>query len=435
MKILFFTHYFPPEVNAPATRTYEHCRLWAAAGHEVTVVTCAPNCPDGVVYEGYRNAFWPQYDVVDGIRVVRVWTLLAANAGTLRRILNFLSYLCSAVFVSLRLSRPDVVVATSPQFFCGWAGVLVSWIKRRPFVLEIRDIWPESIAAVGALKSRSLLRFLELLERRLYLAADHIVAVGDGYREKILEKVAVGDRVSVITNGVDLRSLVPSPPDASFLHMWDLEEKFVCSYIGTIGMAHGLDVVIDAAEMLREKRRDDVSFLLVGDGARRAGLEQEVRRRGLERHVMFTGRQPREEVPRILASSNACLIHLKECDLFETVIPSKIFETMAMGRPIIMGVKGQAREIVLDADAGLVMQPGSAKALVECIEQISRDSELALRLGQSARAYVADHFSRPQLASRFLHLLHTVADIEETTPVEEVPTAAPSLVQTPATHT
>jgi colanic acid biosynthesis glycosyl transferase WcaI len=196
VRILFLTHYFPPEVNAPATRTFEHCVRWARAGHDVTVVTCAPNCPGGVVYPGFRNAWRPQVEWVEGVRVVRVWTYLAPNAGTVRRILNYLSYMASAVLASLRLPRPDVVIATSPQFFCGWAGVLVARMKRRPLVLEIRDIWPESIRAVGAIRRRPLLRLLEKLERRMYLAADHVVTVGQGYRERILQRADVADRIS-----------------------------------------------------------------------------------------------------------------------------------------------------------------------------------------------------------------------------------------------
>jgi glycosyltransferase involved in cell wall biosynthesis len=409
MRILFLTHYYPPEVNAPATRTYEHCVRWARAGHDVTVITCAPNCPDGVLFEGYKNRLSPQFETVDGVKVVRVFTYLAPNAGTLRRIVNYLSYLVSAVLASLSQPRPDVVVATSPQFFCGWAGVIVKWLKRAPFVLEIRDIWPESIEAVGALRNRPLLRFLEWLERRMYRAADHIVAVGNGYRQRILAKVDIPDRISVVTNGVDLERFVPGDPDPRFLHVWDLENKFVCSYIGTIGMAHGLEVVIEAARILRSKGRTDISFCLVGDGAMRQKLQDEAQREGLSQQVVFTGMLPKEEMPGILASSDACLIHLKKCDLFGTVIPSKLFETMAMGRPIIMGVEGEARDIVRWAGAGLEMEPGSAESLVKCVESLADQPALKREFGRSARAFVAEHFVRDALAEKMLRRLSEVA--------------------------
>lgn len=407
MRILFLSHYYPPEVNAPATRTSEHCIRWARAGHDVTVVTCVPNCPTGVAYPGYRNRLWPQVEYLDGVRVVRVWTFLAANAGR-RRIVNFLSYLVSAVLVALCLRRPDIVVATSPQFFCGWAGVLVSRLRRLPFVLEIRDIWPESIQAVGALRGRLFLRLLEWLERWMYLAADHIVAVGDGYRDRILQRADVADRTSVITNGVDPLRFAPRDADAEFLHTWRLDGRFVCSYIGTIGMAHHLEVVLQAAKLLKRQGRRDICFCLVGDGSARPRLEAEVRAAGLDELVVFTGLQPKERIPAILASSNACLVHLRKCDLFETVIPSKIFETMAMGRPIIMGVRGAAQNIVLESDAGLAMEPESADSLVATVAALADNPQLISRLGHGARQRVLADFNRDVLAGRFLRLMEEV---------------------------
>ncbi len=409
MHILFFSHYYPPEVNAPATRTSEHCQRWAAAGHEVTVVTCAPNCPQGVVYPGYRNRLWPQVEQVEGVRVVRVWTFLAANTGNIRRIVNFLSYLVSAVLASLWLARPDVIVATSPQFFCGWAGVLASRLRRVPLVLEIRDIWPESIQAVGAMRNGLLLHILERLERWMYLAAEHVVAVGDGYRDRILQRADVSNRISVITNGVDPKRFAPRPADTELLRRWHVEGKFVCSYIGTIGMAHGLEVVLETARLFKAQGRNDIAFCLVGDGSSRERLEAEVRRDGLEELVVFTGLQPKEDIPTILASSDACLVHLKKCDLFETVIPSKIFETMAMGRPIIMGVLGPARDIVLQSGAGMAMEPESATSLVNAVETLADNRLLATCLGRAGRQYVLANFNRDVLAERFLRLLENVA--------------------------
>ncbi len=407
MKILFFTHYFPPEVNAPATRTFEHCVRWAEAGHDVTVVTCVPNCPTGTPFAGYRNKPWPQVEHVDGVRVVRVWTYLAANAGTFRRIANYLSYMFSAILAAIRLPRPDVVVATSPQFFCGWAGVLVSRLKRAPFVLEIRDIWPESIEAVGAMRNRWVLKFLERLERWMYLSADQIVTVGKGYRGKVLEKVSPPKPISVITNGVDLDFFKPREPDEEFLREWGLRGKFVCSYIGTIGMAHGLEVVIEAARILKDEGRRDICFAMVGDGASRRQLEEEALVAGVQDMVVFTGRQPKERMPAVLASSNACLIHLRDCKLFGTVLPSKIFETMAMERPIIMGVRGEARNLVMETATGLDMEPDSAKSLVGAVKRLADHPDYAVRAG-AAREFIATNYNRDLLARAYLRLLHDV---------------------------
>ena len=410
MRILFFSHYFPPEVNAPASRTHAHTVRWAQEGHDVTVITCAPNCPDGVVYPGYRNGLLPQVEMVDGVRVVRVWTYVAANAGTARRIVNFLSYMISAAAAALFRRRPDIIVATSPQFFCGWAGVLASWMRWRPLVLEIRDIWPESIAAVGAMRKGLVLRALEFLEVRMYRAARHIVTVGEGYREQILAKAPEAEsRTTVITNGVDTLFQEAASPDLALLRQYGLEGKFIVSYVGTIGMAHGLEVTIAAARRLKDEGRTDVAFLIVGDGARRAELEELARAEGVSDLVVFAGRMPRERIPGVLAASDACLIHLRKSSLFEKVIPSKIFETMALGRPMIMGVEGESREIVLRAEAGVPMIPDSPESLLAAIERLRSPGASAERCGVRAKEFVRQNYDRDVLARRYLRLLETVA--------------------------
>lgn len=408
MRILFLTHYFPPEVNAPASRTYEHAVRWVRAGHRVTVITCNPNCPTGVVFPGYRNRLWPQREIVDGIEVVRVWTYLAPNAGTVRRTINYLSYMISAVLAGLFVRRPDVLVATSPQFFCGWAGVILSRCRRLPFVLEVRDIWPESIETVGAIRVRPLLSSLQLLERWMYLAADHIITVGEGYRRKILERVNIPDRISVVMNGVDLERFRPQPADGELRRQLGGSGKFVCAYVGTIGMAHGLDVVLDAAQILKDQGRDDIVFWLVGEGARKAELEAEATRRGLNGQIVFTGRLPKEEMPRILATVDACLVHLRKTELFETVIPSKIFEMMAMGKPIVMGVRGEALRLVEESKAGVPMEPESGESLVQALDRVRVLSFGDSAFAERVRSYVAGRFSRDALAEKMLAILEEV---------------------------
>jgi len=403
MHVLFLTHYFPPEVNAPATRTYEHCRRWVKAGHQVTVVTCAPNCPTGQVFEGYCNA-WRHEETLEGIRVVRVWTYLAANKGFLPRIVNYLSYLVTATWCALRIRGVDAIVATSPQFFCGWAGVLCHWLRRRPFVLEIRDLWPESILTVGAMRRSPVIRLLERLERRMYAAADRIVTVGSGYRDQLLARGVPAGKIRVIPNGVDLESFVPRASSA-LRREWNAEERFVCAYVGTVGMAHGLEVVLDAAELLRRQGRHDVAFWIVGDGAERERLEAERERRGLY-NVRFTGLLPKSQVAEVLASCDACLVHLRGTELFGTVIPSKIFEMLAMNVPIVMGVRGEAQQIVEQAGGGLPMIPDDPGSLIDCIDQIARDGGAAYRSG---RAYVAEHYNRDRLAAQMLEVIAELA--------------------------
>jgi colanic acid biosynthesis glycosyl transferase WcaI len=398
MHILFLSHYFPPEVNAPATRTHDHCRRWVAAGHRVTVITCAPNCPSGIVFDGYRNNWW-QEETIDGIRVLRVWTYLSPNKGFLKRVTNYVSYLVSATLRAATVRNADVVVATSPQFFCGWAGVLCSWLLRRPLLLEVRDIWPESIVTVGAIKSRTSRRLLEWLERRMYAAAERIVTVGEGYRERLLSRGVPPDKIAVIPNGVDVRQFAPLPcPPAN-------NGKFVCAYIGTVGMAHGLEVILRAAQKLKSRGGSDVEFWIVGDGAERRRLQHEAESSGLT-NVFFTGLVPKTCMPGLIAACNACLVHLKRAELFETVIPSKIFESMAMNVPVIMGVRGPARTIVEEAGAGLAMTPEDEDSLIAAIDAIQSDPAALC----GGRSYVTSHFDRNVLARRMLDELTALVE-------------------------
>lgn len=408
MRILFFTHYFHPEGNAPATRVRELTRRWVRDGHAVTVVTCAPNVPDGVVYQGYENR-WLQREQVDGVEVIRVWTWLAANAGTARRIANFVSYMLTAALAGLRTQRPDVVIATSPQFFAGWAGVLVSKLRRLPFVLEVRDLWPESIVAVGAMAESRLIRFLEWLERRMYAAADLVVTVGEGYRRKLAERGVPARRLHIIPNGVDRAAFRPDVDGADVRAEYGLGDAYVCSYIGTIGMGSGLDVALRAARLLRDRGRDDVRFLLVGDGAVRAELEAQAKAEGLDA-ICFTGRQPKARMPEFLAASDVCLVHLIRTELFQTVLPSKIFEASATARPILLGVEGFAADLVRDADAGVCFEPENEGELVKALVDLADDRARGAALGRNGLAVIAAEYDIERLAGEYLGILEELRE-------------------------
>ena len=409
MRILFLSHYFPPEGNAPASRTFENCRRWVRRGHEVTVITGAPNHPNGIVYEGHENR-WRRRERMAGIEVIRVLTYVAANKGTVRRILNYLTYMLSASLASLEVANPDVIIATSPQFFCGWAGVIASRLHGVPLLLEIRDIWPESIAAVGAIRSRRVMRTLERLELEMYAAARHIFTVGEGYRGCLRDKGVADERISVVMNGIDREIFRPQEPDPKLRQRLGLGERFVVSYSGTIGMACGLDVVLRAAETLRRKGRNDIVFLLVGDGAVRQELQTEAERQALD-NVIFAGRQDKSLMPSLLAISGASLVHLKKTDLFTTVMPSKIFEAFGMARPIIIGVPGEAGDLVERAGAGVAMEPENAGQLVEAVERLADDPALCERLGRAGYSYGIRHHDRDSLAEDYLQVISRVGGV------------------------
>ena len=394
LRILFLSHYFPPEVNAPATRTYEHCKVWVEQGHEVTVLTCVPNHPMGKVYGGFQNRLY-QVEQMDGIKVIRLLTYVTANEGFLKRTANYVLFMLATVFAAPFVAKADVVISTSPQFFNGLAGYFVSRLKRASWVLEIRDLWPESILAVGAIKNKRLIRFLEWIERFVYRKADHVVAVTHAFKKHIVAHGAREEKVSVIRNGVDLSMFVATEPDSLLEEDWQLKNKFVVAYVGTHGMAHGLDTILDAAKILAH--RDDIVFLMVGDGAEREKLLQRKNQEKLSNIVMH-GQQPKTMMPKIWAITDVSLVLLRKLDLFKTVIPSKIFESMAMSTPIVLGVEGEVAEIIEESKAGVCIEPENAKQLASTIIRWADDRSIYLEKANAGRAFVEANFDRKKLA-------------------------------------
>jgi glycosyltransferase involved in cell wall biosynthesis len=405
MHILFLSHYYPPEVNAPASRTSEHCRQWVNAGHDVTVVTCVPNHPAGKLYDGYRNRLF-QRETLDGVEVIRVWTYLAANAGFLRRTLNYLSYLFGATLALPRLKRPDVIISTSPQFFCGLSGLIARAWLRAPWVLEIRDIWPESIVTVGAMKKGMSVRVLEWLERSAYKRADNIVAVTDSFVPHIAERCDNPAKVNVIKNGVDLTFFTRDGNPIAAKRALGFEDRFVAAYVGTHGMAHGLDTILEAARLTADDPR--ILYVMVGDGAERGRLVERAHEMRLA-NVRILGQRPKSDMPMVWAATDASLIILRRDDLFKKVLPSKMFEAMGMARPIVLGVEGEAKELLYAAGAGLAITPESAEELAAAVRRLAAEPSLSTAFGESGAAYVREQFDRAKLAARYIDLLREAA--------------------------
>jgi len=406
MRILFLSHYFPPEVNAPASRTFEHCREWVRAGHDVTVVTCAPNHPRGEVYEGYENKLF-QRDELDGIRVVRLWTYLSANEGFLKRTMNYVSFMFACILATPWLPKTDIVISTSPQFFNGLAGYFVSRLKRGPWVLEIRDLWPESILAVGAIRNQTLIRILRWLEAFAYRKCDRIVPVTDAFERHMVEMGVRADKITVIKNGASLDFYDADASDDGLREELGLKGKFVAAYFGTHGMAHHLETVLEAAARLVADER--VVFVLVGDGAERVRLEQQLESMKLD-NVLMLGQQPKVKMPALWAMCDASLVLLRRTDLFKTVIPSKIFEAMAMAKPIVIGVEGESKDIIEAAGAGIAITPEDAKGLASTVAALAADADACDAYGRGGKAYVHANFDRKVLAGRYENLLSEVLE-------------------------
>lgn len=405
MKILFLSDNFPPETNAAATRVFERAVYWVRWGHSVTVITSTPNFPEGKPYDGWENC-WCQIKMVEGIRVVRVKTYMTANTKIVKRILDFLSFMIMGLIVGLFEKKPDVVVATSPQFFSAVAGWALGTIRRVPFVFELADIWPASIIAVGAMKENFFLRQTEKLELFLYRQSACVVALTHAFKRNLIDRGIDAQKIAVVRNGVDLTLYAPRIRDAEFESLWNLKGKFVVGYVGTHGMAHGLQNVLDAAEQLQDVL--DFRFLLVGNGAECESLKTRAVVRRLS-NVVFGNRQPKEMIPRIWSVCNVALVHLRDAPLFAQVIPSKIFEGMAMGLPIlIVAPKGEASEILENSGAGFWIPPQDPNSLTSACRKLMKDSRLCQNL--ATRSYkAAKLYTREAQAQQMLHTLEMAA--------------------------
>jgi glycosyltransferase involved in cell wall biosynthesis len=403
LHILFLTDNFPPESNAPASRTFEHCREWVRAGHQVTVMTCTPNFPKGKVFDGYRNRLWQQEEM-SGIRVIRVWSYITANEGFIKRILDYQSFMLSATLAAPFVRRVDVVVGTSPQFFTACAAYLVSRIKRIPFVFELRDMWPESIKAVGAMKDSAVIRVLERIEMFLYRKAARIVTVTHAFKDALIRRGIDGSKVDVVTNGVDLSHFAPQVKDSVLVQKFSLQGMFVAGYIGTHGMAHALETLLEAALTLQKTPgAENVRLLFLGDGARKNNLEIQARLMGLE-NVLFLESVSKDQVVRYWSLLDVSVIHLRKSDLFTTVIPSKLFECMGMGLPVLHGVAGESADIVRREQVGEVFESENAQRLVEGLLRMRNQSDTFESYQRNCLA-AAKRYDRKNLAQTMLHVL------------------------------
>jgi glycosyltransferase involved in cell wall biosynthesis len=404
MRILFLSDNFPPETNAPAARVHEHAVRWVRGGHQVTVLTCAPNFPEGELHEGYTNR-WRAIEDVEGVRVVRVKTFITANEGFFLRTLDYLSFMVMAFATGLFEPRPDVVVATSPQFFSAVAGWALSVAKRRPFVFELRDLWPASITAVGAMRRSAVIRALERLELFLYRRAAAIVSVTESFREELVSRGIDRGKIHVIVNGVDLARFEPRPRDAGLVKKLGLDGRFVVGYLGTHGMAHGLPAVLEAASRLEERR--DIAFLFAGSGAERSRVEQVVSERRLS-NVRLVARQPKDKMPALWSVCDVSLVPLRNSPLFTKVIPSKMFESMAMGVPIVMSLpEGEATRLVCGTGAGVCVPPEDADALARAIRRLADQPQLMAGMREAALK-AAPRFSRDAGAAAMGRVLEAV---------------------------
>jgi len=405
LRILFFTDNFPPESNAPANRTYEHCLEWVQRGAQVTVITCNPNFPKGKLFPGHKNKLY-QTEIMNGIKVVRVWSWITPNRGTMKRILDYMSF-AAAGFIGSLFHKTDVIVATSPQLFAAVGGYFSAVVKRKPWIMEVRDLWPESIHVLGAISNKRVLNGLERLVNHLYRKAHGIVVVTNSFVDKIEAEGIDRKKIDVVLNGVNPTRYHAQAPNKALLQELGLEGKFVVGYTGTHGMAHNLSFILDCAAKVTDP---SIHFLFIGDGAMKTRLEWQHKEMGLSNVTMLPP-VPREEMPKYLSIVDAALVPLRRVDTFKTVIPSKIFENAAMGKPILLGVEGEAKALVEKYHAGIAFEPENEADFLEKLLQLRTDEECYQGCCDGG-LQLAQEFTREKLAAKMLQTIEQVAGVE-----------------------
>lgn len=397
-------------MGAPSARVHELSRRWLRHGHQVVVLTGFPNHPAGVIHEAYRKAFRRIFsrESVDGIDVRRTWLLPRPNRKARERILNYTSFWLSASVRGMFLPKPDIVIGTSPQLLCALAAWWISRRFRVPFAFEVRDLWPESLIAVGAgTESSMMFRMLRKVASFLYRHADSIVVVTPAFKTELIRKWHLPqEKIAIVENGVETE-LFERPVTNQVRRELGLEGNFIVCYIGTLGWAQGLQTILHAAEKARAGMPELV-FLLVGAGAEREQLQQAAAARALS-NVIFIDQQPRQRVAQYIYASDAAAVLLKRTEIFKTVLPTKLLEFMACGRPIILGVEGQAQEILEEARAGICIEPENASALLEAAQRICADEQFAARCGRNGQQYIRSRFSREITAERYETVLSAIS--------------------------
>lgn len=399
MKVLIFTQHFPPETVGTGRRALDLAESLTGRGHQVTVITGVPNHPSSLG----RAYCWDtarEERAAEGYRVLRVPVFRSVDARTLKRLMTYGTFLLSAAWCGLRQPRPEVIIAVSP-LPTGLAALLPRLWHRTKLVYDLQDIWPESVVAVGVMEQGMALRILKRVERVFYRFCAAVVGIAEGFKRYLVGLGLPPERVVVIHNGVDSDMFAGARPNEQLRHSPPFAGRFVVGYIGNIGLAQRLETVLEAAHLLRE---ESIAFLLMGEGVEKRRLLVLARDRGLEK-IRFLEGVPRLEVPSILATCDALLVILRRDPLFEITIPSKLYEYMAAGKPVLCSVRGETAALVTESKCGLVVPPADGQALAESIRTLARDPERCRMFGEAGAAWVRAHFSRASLMDTYAKLL------------------------------
>lgn len=400
MDILYISQYYPPEMGAPSARVSELSKYWVKFGNNVTVITGMPNHPDGIIHPTYKWEYFKE-ERKFGVRVLRVLLYVTPNRGVIKRVISFLSFMVTSFIVGILKSGTDVIIATSPQLFVGLSGLIIAKLKGKPFIFEVRDIWPQSAVELGVIRNRFIIAAMERLESLLYRKAAKIIVAVKGMDKIISGKNICSDKIYFIPNGIDAERFRCEKRKILRGKSY-LKDKFLVGYVGTIGMAHGLSVIPRAARILEDT---NIHFVIIGDGAERDNIADIIEREHLN-NVTMLGKMPQETIPSVLSELDMGFVHLKDFPLMHNAVPSKIYEIMASGTPVLAGISGIGRKFIEENRLGYVFRQEDPENLAEVLRKIIREpAEKLSEMGSHSREIAFSGFSREDLAYKYLHYL------------------------------
>jgi colanic acid biosynthesis glycosyl transferase WcaI len=402
VRILILTQHYPPEVTAAAARVEPFAEGLAARGHEVEVICAVPNHPRGVIESGYRGRLLRRIER-NGVRVSYVWIRVSPSKRPASRIAIYASYAAMATVVGSTVRRPDVIWATSPPLPVGAAAMALALRFRAPWVLDVRDLWPEAAVVLGQLTNPKLVRAAERLERRLYASAAAITTVTEPFRSHISAIAPAGARIALIPNGTSSLWLDAAALDVDRAELGLPTDRFVWTYAGNLSIAYGLEAAVDAAALLGEEFR----LLFLGEGPVRARLEERAAASAAD-SVEFRDLVPARQAARYMRASDALLVPVAAEPALEKMVPSKLFDCCAVGRPVLLAAAGEARRLAEEAGAALPVPPGDAAALADAVRRVRDDTDLASSLAERGPAFAARYVREDQV-DRLADLLDAVA--------------------------
>lgn len=405
MKILLINQAFVSLDEPGHTRHFELAKFLQSRGHELVIVASDLNYQTGKRTVERKGIFAEQ--IIDGVRILRAYIYPALHRSYFWRVISFFSFMFSSVWTAFQVRDVDLVLGTTPPIFQAVSAWFVAWIRRKPFLLEVRDLWPEFGVSMGVLKNPLVISLGRWLEKFLYTRATHILVNSPAYKDYMIGKGVPEKKITFIPYGTDVDMFNPQVDGSSIRAELGLQNKFVVLYAGALGQANDIDTILRAAERL--KPYDKIHFVLFGDGKERPRLQNEAKRMKLT-NVTFAGVRPKKDMPRVVASADVCLAILQDIPMFRTTYPNKVFDYMAAGRATVLVIDGITRELIESSYGGVFVQPNDDETLAETILDLSNNMDIVKQMGQNAREYLVKHLDRRDKLNETLELLEKIAN-------------------------